>query len=502
MSNEKSFLDDNGLQRLWQKITAAINESGSTVESFLVGDIKASLNENQSSNWLKCDGQPVKISDYQELGKILGSSVYIRKRGESFPNPSDFYSGTNQIYINNELCRYNHASYYPIVNADENSLSIIRIKDHERSFKKIATISLPDSAQSNLISNIIQCWNAYNIVWFSKTNVSNNVVTLTYYIVRAETLEALEWTISGPHTLNLSTNCSANTSPSVFVSSDGNNLLFSVTYGDSNGNYIDLGIVPNSISSARLIHLLGPLDRYRRIIVEYIGDRYFLSEMGSPIYSPSQTIENKIPFFRDIDSISIEYLDLSLPSPYQLSAFSFYGFKGVLKVGDKFRAYLSTREDIQDSSSIKYVTSIYMYESSNLDFTDYTIKTIYRNINTSTPSWDYLVDTGGHIFLVDIYSTYISMVLVDKDDPTKTKAGDILSWSNYSNKVSIWPIFKPFIEAYNEHIAAADQLLYYGSNTNNMLFGIFRVSIGDPDNIIALPSISKDTQGYRYIKAK
>lgn len=501
MSNEKSFLDDNGLQRLWQKITAAINESGNTVENFLVGDIKASLNDNQSSNWLKCDGGPVKVSDYQELCRNTKFQTYMDYGQKNLPDSSNFYSGQNTTYLYNEIYRYNNACYYPIADADRNSFSIIRIKDRGALAEKIATISLPDNVQSNLISNIIKCWNTYNIVLFSDTSAKNNTVTLTYCIAKAETPELLTWTVSGPYTLNLHTKFSANTSPSVYVSSDENNLIFSVSYGSAKEYYIDLGIVPHSISSARLIHLLGPIDRYYRLIAEHIGDRYFLNEVSNPVYNPSPTIENKIPFFRDINSISVEYLNLPLPLPYQLSAFSYYGFKGVLKVGDKFRAYLSTREDVSDGSSTKYITSIYMYESSNPDFTNYTIKTIYRNIATSTPNWEYLVDDGTSIFVVDNYTSYSQVYLVDKDDPTKLKDGHIYSFSSYSNLVDLWNNYKPLVAAHNEYTANDDRLIYFGS-TNNMSLGIFRLSVADPDYIVALPEILKDNQGYRYIKAK
>lgn len=501
MSNEKSFLDDNGLQRLWQKITAAINESGNTVKSFLVGDIKASLNENQSSNWLKCDGNPVRISDYQELCRNVKLPIYIYNSQNNLPDSSSFYSSQNNTYLYNEIYRYNNACYYPIIDADQNSFSIIRIKDRESLAEKITTISLPNSAKIYRMSNIIRCWNAYNIVLFSDTSVKNNTVTLTYYIAKAETPEVLTWAISGPYTLNLHTENNENMTPAIYVSSDENNLIFSVSYGSAGNSYVDLGVIPHSISSARLIHLFGPIDRIHHLIVEHIGDRYFLNEVSNPVCDPSPTIENKIPFFRDINSISVEYLNLPLPLPYQLSAFSYYGFEGVLKVGDKFRAYLSTREDVSDGSSTKYITSIYMYESSNPDFTNYTIKTIYRNIATSTPSWDYLVDDGTSIFVVGNYNSYIQIYLVDKDDPTKLKDGKLYSFSSYSNRLDLWNNYKPIVGAHNEYTANADRLLYFGS-TNDRHLGIFRLSVSDPDYIVALPKISKDTQGYRYIKAK
>lgn len=498
MSTEKSFLDDNGLQRLWQKITAAINESGNIVESFLVGDIKTSLNRNQPDNWLKCDGSPVRISDYPKLGEAIGASIYKASTSKKIGDSSIYYNTINIAYKSNVFCEVDGKYYYPLLSADRKTVTIVSIADDESSVNTHGTITTSSGDLINTTSNIIWCWNTYNIVLFTESSIGDNTLTLTYYIAKGKTPDASSWFISGPYTLTNTINMpSSISSCDLAVTSDGNNLIMSIGYHDSDGWQCAIAIIPYSLSSARMQHLAGPSTYDRMVSIEYVDHKYFLNKSDSEITDSVANVENKIAFFRDIDSISIEYLNLDLPSPYQLTAFSYYGFLGVQKIGSKFRAYLTAREDVIVNSSTKYIRSIYVYESNTSDFTTYTTKVVYRDVYKTNAPFQYLIDSGSYIYLVYDYYNFTKIVIMDPNDPTSYLETYMASKS--TNNLMLWNRWKVISMMPDSDIIKIISGVFSGSSAPYTL-DAYIISFSDPEKFVVLPKISKDSQGYRYIK--
>ena len=563
MSTEKSFLDDNGLQRLWQKVTATVTNSVSAAinalpswakaetkpsytvseikdavshdevitlfneisdgfirsdtaqsltdsektqarsnigaENLLVGDIKASLNDSQPDNWLKCDGSPVKISDYPKLGATIGASIYKASTSKKIGDSSTYYNAINAAYKSNVFCEVDGKYYYPLLSADRKTVTIVSIADDGSSVNTHGTITTSSGDLINTTSNIIWCWNTYNIVLFTVSRVGDNTLTLTYYIAKGQTPGTSSWSISGPYTLTKTANMSSGiTGCDLVVTSDRNNLIISIGYHGSDGWNCAIAIIPYSLSSARIQHLVGPSTYNRMVSIEYVDHKYFLNKSDIEITSAVTDVENKMAFFRDIDSISIEYLNLNLPSPYQLTAFSFYGFLGVQKIGSKFRAYLMAREDVTVNSSTKYIRSIYMYESSTSEFTTYTTKVIYRDIYKTNASFQYLIDSGSYIYLVYDYYSFTKISLMNQNDPTEYLENYMTSRS--SNNLMLWNRWKVLSMMPDSDIIKIISGVFSGSSSPYTL-NAYITSFSDPEKFAVLPSISKDSQGYRYIKA-
>lgn len=467
-------------------------------ESLLVGDIKASLNRSQPDNWLKCDGSPVRISDYPKLGEVIGVSVYKTSTSIKIGDSSIYYNAINVAYKSNVFCEVDGKYYYPLLSADRKTVTIVSIADDGSSVNTHGTITTSSGTAINAISNIVWCWNTYNIVLFTASSVNGNALTLTYYIAKGKSPDTSSWSVSGPYTLTSTANLpNALTGCELTVTSDGNNLIISVGYRDNDGWNCAIAIIPYSLSSARMQHLFGPSTYNRMVSIEYVDHKYFLNMSDTEITNCVTDVENKIAFFRDIDSISIEYLNLDLPSPYQLTAFSYYGFLGVQKIGSKFRAYLTAREDVTVNSSTKYIRSIYVYESNTSDFTTYTTKVVYRDVYKTNASFQYLIDSGLYIYLVYDYYGFTKIVVMDPNDPTSNLASYIASRS--TNNSMLWNRWKVLSMMPDSDIIKIISGVFSGSSSPYTL-NAYITSFSDPEKFAVLPSISKDSQGYRYIK--
>lgn len=468
-------------------------------ESLLVGDIKASLNRSQPDNWLKCDGSPIRISDYPKLGEAIGASVYKTSTSKKIGDSSIYYNAINVAYKSNVFCEVDGKYYYPLLSADRKTVTIVSIADDGSSVNTHGTITTSSGTAINTTSNIVWCWNTYNIVLFTVSRIGDNTLTLTYYIAKGNTPDASSWFISGPYTLTNTINMPSGISGcDLAVTSDGNNLIMSIGYHDSDGWQCAIAIIPYSLSSARMQHLAGPSTYNRMVSIEYVDHKYFLNKSDSAITDSVTNVENKIAFFRDIDSISIEYINLDLPSPYQLTAFSFYGFLGVQKIGSKFRAYLIAREDVMVNSSTKYIRSIYVYESNTSDFATYTTKVVYRDVYRTNASFQYLIDSGLYIYLVYDYYNFTQIVVIDPNDPT-SYLGTYMAKKS-ANNLMLWDRWKVLSMMPDSDIIKIISGVFSG-NSSPYTLNVYIVSFSDPEKFAVLPNILKDSQGYRYIKA-